>query len=68
MKSFKNYIEEVAANAVAGGGVDLTPSADQVYFKKRDKRKKEDSDSMFRRSQGLKFINAMLERKKKKYG
>ena len=65
MKSFKD-IRETAANAVAGGGVDLTPSADQVYFKKRDKRKKEDTDSMYRRSLGLKHINAMLERKYKK--
>lgn len=65
MKSFKE-IRETAANAVAGGGVDLTPSADQVYFKKRDKRKKEDTDSMYRRSLGLKHINAMLERKNKK--
>lgn len=65
MKSFKE-IRETAANAVAGGGIDLTPSADQVMFKKRDKRRKEDTDSMFRRSQGLSFINAMLERKNKK--
>jgi hypothetical protein len=65
MKSFKE-IRETAANAVAGGGVDLTPSADQILFKKRDKRRKEDTDSMFRRSQGLSFINAMLERKNKK--
>ncbi len=65
MKSFKD-IRETAANAVAGGGIDLTPSADQIYFKKRDKRKKEDTDSMYRRSLGLKHINAMLERKYKK--
>ena len=65
MKSFKE-IRETAANAVAGGGVDLTPSADQILFKKRDKRRKENTDSMFRRSQGLSFINAMLERKNKK--
>lgn len=66
MKSFVEYMEEeVAANAVAGGGVDLTPSADQIFFKKRDKRKKEDTDSMYRRSLGLKFINAMVERRKK---
>jgi len=65
MKSFKE-IRETAANAVAGGGIDLTPSANQIFFKKRDKRKKEDTDSMFRRSQGLSFINAMLERKNKK--
>ena len=65
MKSFKD-IRETAANAVAAGGIDLTPSANQIFFKKRDKRKKEDTDSMFRRSQGLSFINAMLERKNKK--
>jgi hypothetical protein len=65
MKSFKD-IRETAANAVAGGGIDLTPSANQIYFKKRDKRKKEDTDSMYRRSLGLKHINAMLERKYKK--
>jgi hypothetical protein len=65
MKSFKE-IRETAANAVAGGGIDLTPSANQIYFKKRDKRKKEDTDSMYRRSLGLKHINAMLERKYKK--
>jgi hypothetical protein len=65
MKSFKD-IRETAANAVSGGGIDLTPSADQILFKKRDKRRKEDTDSMFRRSQGLTFINAMLERKNKK--
>ena len=64
MKSFKD-IRETAANAVAGGGIDLTPSRDQIFFKKRDKRKKEDTDSMYRRSLGLKAINAMLERKKK---
>jgi hypothetical protein len=65
MKSFKE-IRETAANAVAGGGIDLTPSANQIFFKKRDKRKKEDTDSMYRRSLGLKHINAMLERKYKK--
>jgi hypothetical protein len=65
MKSFKE-IRETAANAVAGGGIDLTPSANQIYFKKRDRRKKEDTDSMYRRSLGLKHINAMLERKYKK--
>ena len=65
MKSFKD-IRETAANAVAAGGVDLTPSANQIYFKKRDKRKKEDTDSIYRRSLGLKHINAMLERKYKK--
>jgi hypothetical protein len=65
MKSFKD-IRETAANAVAGGGIDLTPSANQIFFKKRDKRKKEDTDSMYRRSLGLKHINAMLERKYKK--
>ena len=66
MKPFKDYIEEVAANAVAGGGVDLTPSKDQVLFQKKDKRRKNDSDYMFRRAQGLSFINAMRERKNRK--
>jgi hypothetical protein len=65
MKSFKDYIEEVAASSVAGGGVDLTPSADQIFFKKRDKRKKEDTDSMYRRSLGLRHIKDMIERQKK---
>jgi hypothetical protein len=65
MKSFKDYIEEVAASSVAGGGVDLTPSADQIFFKKRDKRKKEDTDAMYRRSLGLKHIKDMIERRKK---
>ena len=65
MKSFKD-IRETAANAVAGGGIDLTPSVNQIFFKKRDKSKKEDTDSMYRRSLGLKHINAMLERKYKK--
>lgn len=65
MKSFKDYIKEVAASSVAGGGVDLTPSADQIFFKKRDKRKKEDTDSMYRRSLGLRHIKDMIERRKK---
>lgn len=64
MMSFKDYIKEIAASSVAGGGVDLTPSANQIFFKKRDKRKKEDTDSMYRRSLGLSHINAMIERKK----
>ena len=64
MMSFKDYIKEIAASSVAGGGVDLTPSANQIFFKKRDKRKKEDIDSMYRRSLGLSHINAMIERKK----
>ena len=64
MMSFKDYIKEIAASSVAGGGVDLTPTANQIFFKKRDKRKKEDTDSMYRRSLGLSHINAMIERKK----
>ncbi len=61
MKSFKEHLEEeVAANSVAGGGVDLTP-----FYKKRDKRKREDVDTMYRRSLGLKHINAMIEKRKK---
>jgi hypothetical protein len=64
MKTFADYIQEVATNSVAGGGVDLSPGKKQIY-KKRDKRRKEDTDSMYRRSLGLKSINAMLERLKK---
>ena len=61
MKSFKEHLEEeVAANSVSGGGVDLTP-----FYKKRDKRKREDVDTMYRRSLGLKHINAMIEKRKK---
>lgn len=66
MKSFKDYIEEVAASSVAGGGVDLTPSKDEILFKRRDRRRKEDTDSMYRRSLGLTSIKSMLERKNKK--
>lgn len=65
MRSFKE-IRETAANAVAGGGVDLTPSKDEILFKRRDRRRKEDTDSMYRRSLGLQHINAMLERKRSK--
>ena len=51
MKSFKEHLqmeEEVAANSVAGGGVDLSP----VVFKKKDKRRKYEIEQMFRRANG----------------
>ena len=62
MRSFKDYMDEVAANSVAGGGV---ATMDVPLFKKRDKRKKEDTDTMYKRSLGLKHIKAMVERRKK---
>jgi len=65
MKSFKNYAEEVAANSVAGGGVGMAPNAGPMFFTRRDKRKKEDTERMYRRSLGMKFINAMIEKRKK---
>ena len=65
MKSFKQYTEEVAANSIAGGGVDMAPNAGPTFFAKRDKRKKEDTEVMYRRSLGLRFINAMVEKRKK---
>lgn len=55
-------MDEVAANSVAGGGVAMM---DVPLFKKRDKRRKEDTDTMYKRSLGLKHIRAMVERRKK---
>lgn len=53
MKTFKEYTkkmkEEVAANSVAGGGVDLNPTGKP---KKMDKRSKYHVEKMFRRAQG----------------
>lgn len=67
MKSFKKYAEacwdsykqvgpncvpeEVAANSVAGGGVDMNPTGKP---KKMDKRSKYHIEKMFRRAQGTK--------------
>jgi len=66
MIGFKEYINETAANAVAGGGVDLTPHKKSDFtYTRRDKRKREDTDSMYKRSLGLKHIKDMLERNKK---
>ncbi len=54
MKSFKEYAEkikkeEVAANSVAGGGVDMNPTG---KTKKMDRRSKYHVEKMFKRSQG----------------
>lgn len=54
-------MEEVAANSVAGGGIDWN----QTGYKKRDKRKKYDVESMYRRSLGLKEIMKMINASKK---
>ena len=43
--------EEVAANSVAGGGVDMNPTGKP---KKMDKRSKYHIEKMFRRAQGTK--------------
>jgi hypothetical protein len=67
MKSFKKYYsegkhvdkdamdaglgEEVAANSVANGGVDMNPTGKP---KKMDKRSKYHVEKMFRRAQGAK--------------
>ena len=59
------HMNEVAANSVAGGGVDMAPNAGPMFFTRRDKRKKEDTERMYRRSLGMKFINAMIEKRKK---
>jgi len=45
----KKEVEEVAANSVAGGGVDLTPG-----IRKKDDRLKYSIGRMFRRNNGVK--------------
>lgn len=58
MRSFKQYVketpdktksEEVAANSVAGGGVDLNPTG---KVKKMDKRSRLHPESLYRRNKG----------------
>jgi len=53
MKSFTEFAEEVAANAVSGGGVAMPPG-----YNKRDKRKKNDPDHIYRRN--LKDVKSIL--------
>ena len=60
MIQFKDYVEEVAANSVAGGGVDFNPTG----MPKDDKRKKNSINAMYRRSLGLKHITDMIKKKK----
>jgi len=55
MKTFKEYEEEVTANSVAAGGVDLSPTGKLNLFR-RDKRKKYSTERMYRKSLGLKQI------------
>lgn len=52
MKSFKDYVDEIAANAVAGGGVSLPP----IVHVNKDKRKKYSTERMYRRSLGIKAL------------
>lgn len=49
--------EEVAANSVAGGGVDLNPTG----YAKNDARKKCSIDAMFKRANGLKIIEKIMK-------
>ena len=55
MKSFKDYVDEIAANAVSGGGVDLSPHGKEKLFR-RDRRKKYSVERMYKKAQGLKVI------------
>lgn len=48
--------EDAAANSVAGGGVDMNPTGGSFAFVKRDKRKKEDVEQMYRRNVGTRKI------------
>lgn len=61
MKSFKEFVEEVAANSVAGGGVDFTPTDHKAFFRRNDKRKKYSTENMYKKSLGLKHIGKPKE-------
>jgi hypothetical protein len=61
MKSFKDHLDEVAANSAGSGGVDMSPNG----YSKADKRKKDGIEAMYRRSLGLRPIKKMIERRKK---
>lgn len=61
MKSFKDHLDEVAANSAGTGGVDMNPTG----YSKADKRKKDGIEAMYRRSLGLTPIKKMIERRKK---
>lgn len=60
MKTFKDMFNELAANAVGGGGVDFNPTGAPA----RDKRKKNDTERMYRRSIGLESIRRMLKKRR----
>jgi hypothetical protein len=62
-KKHKGIKEEVAANSVAGGGVDMNPTG--VPYKKRDKRKRDDTDTMYRRNLGLNIIKKIMKEKQR---
>ena len=61
MKSFKDHLDEVAANSAGSGGVDMNPTG----YSKADKRKKDGIEAMYRRSLGLIPIKKIIERRKK---
>lgn len=57
MKTFKQYFDEEIANSVGGGGVDMNPTG----YAKRDKRKKYDTEKMYRRNLGLSKVKETLK-------
>lgn len=63
MKTFKDYIDEIAANSVAGSGVDLSPAGKSHLFR-RDKRKKYSIERMYKKSLGMKTIENIIKKKK----
>ena len=66
MKTFKHFleekkkkghpktldVEEVAANNVGSGNVDMNPDGKTFGFVRRDKRKKHDIESYYKRAKG----------------
>lgn len=62
MIGFKEFIsEEVVANSVATGGVDMNQD-NFNGFKKRDKRCKYDVEQMYRRNTGLSGIKHLCKK------
>ena len=48
--------EEIAANSVGGGGVDMNTNGTPSAFVRRDKRKKNDAEQMYKRAKGTSKI------------
>lgn len=51
--------KEMAANAVGGGGVDLTPTG-KLHLFRRDRRKKYSTERMYKKSLGMKTIENII--------